>query len=126
MYPLIVKNSICSTSGLKRVIICFCHLQSLPLFSVFFNLKKYQACPLVSRQASTTFQTGIFEYHQGFFFAILGRGPRAFQIGKISAVNHYFGKFSKQTRAAFLVSLKTKLAITHTIAIKLKENRMQF
>ena len=62
---------------------------------------------------------------QGFFFAILGRGPRAFQIGKISAVNHYFGKFSKQTRTAFLVSLKTKLAITHTIAIKLKENRMQ-
>ena len=60
------------------------------------------------------------------FFAISGRGPRAFQIGKISAVNHYFGKFSKQTRTAFLVSLKTKLAITHTIAIKLKENRMQF
>ena len=60
------------------------------------------------------------------FFAILGRGPWAFQIGKISAVNHYFGKFSKQTRTAFLVSLKTKLAITHTIAIKLKENRMQF
>ena len=63
---------------------------------------------------------------QGFFFAILGRGPRAFQIGKISVINHYFGKFSKQTRTAFLVSLKTKLAITHTIAIKLKENRMQF
>ena len=62
----------------------------------------------------------------GIFFANLGRGPRAFQIGKISAVNHYFGKFSKQTRTAFLVSLKTKLAITHTIAIKLKENRMQF
>ena len=58
----------------------------------------------------------------GIFFAILGRGPRAFQIGKISAVNHYFGKFSRQT-TAFLVSLKTKLAITHTIAIKLKENR---
>ena len=62
----------------------------------------------------------------GIFFAILGRGPRAFQIGKISAVNHFFGKFSKQTGTAFLVSLKTKLAITHTIAIKLKENRMQF
>ena len=60
------------------------------------------------------------------FFAILGRGPRAFEIGKTSAVNHYFGKFSKQTRTAFLVSLKTKLAITHTIAIKLKENRMKF
>ena len=62
----------------------------------------------------------------GILFAIWGRGPRAFQIGKISVVNHYFGKFSKQTRTAFLVSLKTKLAITHTIAIKLKENRMQF
>ena len=62
----------------------------------------------------------------GIFFAILGRGPRAFQIGKISVVNHYFGKLSKQTRTAFLVSLKTKLAITHTIAINLKENRMQF
>ena len=62
----------------------------------------------------------------GIFLAILGRGPRAFQIGKISVVNHFFGKFSKQTRTAFLVSLKTKLAITHTIAIKLKEKRMQF
>ena len=56
--------------------------------------------------------------YQGFFFAIFGRGPRAFQIGKISAVNHYFGKFSKQTKTAFLVSLKTKLALTHNIAIK--------
>ena len=27
-------------------------------------------------------------HHPGIFFAILGRGPRAFQIGKISAVNH--------------------------------------
>ena len=64
-----------------------------------------------------------FTVHAGIFFAILGRGPRAFQIGKISAVNHYFGKFSKQTRTAFLVSLKTKLAITHTIAIKLRKIR---
>ena len=62
--------------------------------------------------------------HPGIFFSILGRGPRALQIGKISAVNHYFGKFSKQTRTAFLVSLKTKLTITHTNAIKLKENRI--
>ena len=68
----------------------------------------------------------LFGLPTGIFFAILGRGPRAFQIGKNSAVNHYFGKFSKQTRTAFLVSLKTKLAITHTIAIKLKENRIQF
>ena len=68
-------------------------------------------------------QVQFQNHHPGIFFAVLGRGPRAFQFGKISAVNHYCGKFSKQTRTAFLV---TKLAITHTIAIKLKENRMQF
>ena len=73
-----------------------------------------------------TSRAWYFHSPAGIFFAILGRGPRAFQIGKISAVNHYFGKFSKQTRTAFLVSLKTKLAITHTITIKLTENRMQF
>ena len=28
------------------------------------------------------------DLHSGIFLAILGRGPRAFQIGKISAVNH--------------------------------------
>ena len=32
---------------------------------------------------------------QGFFLAILGRGPRAFHIGKISVVNLLIGKFSK-------------------------------
>ena len=31
---------------------------------------------------------GYCEEGQGFFFAILGRGPRAFQVGKICAVNH--------------------------------------
>ena len=32
---------------------------------------------------------------QGFFFVILGRGPRVFQIGKSSMVNPYYkiGKF---------------------------------
>ena len=44
---------------------------------------------------------------QGFFVAILGRGRKAFQIGKISAVNHLIGKFSKQTITAFSVNLKT-------------------
>ena len=63
---------------------------------------------------------------QGFFLQFWEGSLGPFRLGKISAVNHYFGKFPKQTRTAFLVSLKTKLAITHTIAIKLKENRMQF
>ena len=30
---------------------------------------------------------------QGFFFGNFGKGPRAFQIGKISAVNPKIGKF---------------------------------
>ena len=81
---------------------------------------------MCSRDKFPAKSSKLTQEYTGIFFAILGRGPRAFQIGKISAVNHYFGKFSKQTRTAFLVSLKTKLAITHTIAIKLKENRMQF
>ena len=33
--------------------------------------------------------------YAGIFLAILGRGPRAFQIGKISAVNLLIEKFSK-------------------------------
>ena len=42
------------------------------------------------------------EVPSGFFFAILGRGPRAFQIGKISVVNHYIGKIA----ALFICALQ--------------------
>ena len=98
------------------------------LFSVFMYCHECQlpsSCHVIGELSREI--TCIATYKQpGIFFAILGRGPRAFQIGKINAVNHYFGKFSKQTRTAFLVSLKTKIANTHIIAIKLKENRMQF
>ena len=31
----------------------------------------------------------------GIFLAILGRGPRAFLIGKINDINPEFGKFSE-------------------------------
>ena len=31
-------------------------------------------------------------YAPGIFFSILGRGPRAFQIGKINVVNPLIGK----------------------------------
>ena len=55
----------------------------------------------------------------GFFFTILGRGPRAFQIGKISMVNPKTGKFVSSQLQHF-GQLKNKLAITHTIASKLK------
>ena len=43
--------------------------------------------PLELKTESSDVPTGIF-------FSIFGRGPKAFQIGKISAVNYYFGKFS--------------------------------
>ena len=34
----------------------------------------------------------------GIFFAILGRGPRAFLIGKISSVNQEIGKISSHSK----------------------------
>ena len=34
----------------------------------------------------------------GIFLAILGRGPRAFLIGKISNINPEFGKFSEYSK----------------------------
>ena len=45
--------------------------------------------------------TAVFSYIQqsqwtaGIFLAILGKGPRAFLVGKFSDVNPEFGKFSK-------------------------------
>ena len=36
--------------------------------------------------------------HAGMFLAILGRGSRAFVIGKISDVNPEFGKFSEYSK----------------------------
>ena len=40
-----------------------------------------------------------FDRHlAGIFLAILGRGPRAFLIGKISDVNPEFGKFSEYSK----------------------------
>ena len=34
----------------------------------------------------------------GIFSAVLGRGPRAFLIGKISDIHPEFGKFSKHAK----------------------------
>ena len=59
------------------------------------------------------------------FFAILGRGPLAFQIGKSRMVYHTTKLGNQLYGSAQLChfwSIKNKLAITHTIAIKLKEN----
>ena len=51
-------------------------------------------------------------------FAILGRGPWAFQIGKISVVNPQIGKFVMVYHYVIFGQYKNKLAITHTFAIK--------
>ena len=53
------------------------------------------------------------------FFSDFGRCPRAFQIGKISVQNPYIGKFVIVQNYGIFGQLKNKLAITHTIAIKL-------
>ena len=42
---------------------------------------------------------------QGFFSAILGRGPRAFLIGKISDIHPEFGKFSKHSKLMIFSNL---------------------
>ena len=44
----------------------------------------------------TTWCRGFFP--PGIFSAILGRGPRAFLIGKISDIYPEFGKFSKHSK----------------------------
>ena len=41
----------------------------------------------------------------GIFSAILGRGPRAFLIGKISDIHPEFGKFSKHSKLMIFSNL---------------------
>ena len=41
----------------------------------------------------------------GIFSAILGRGPRAFLIGKISDIYREFGKFSKHSKLMIFSNL---------------------
>ena len=44
---------------------------------------------------SQNLSVNCLKNRQGFFLAILGRGPRAFLIGKISDIKPEFGKFSE-------------------------------
>ena len=43
--------------------------------------------------------------YSGIFSAILGRGPRAFLIGKISDIHPEFGKFSKHSKLMIFSNL---------------------
>ena len=45
------------------------------------------------------------EIGPGIFSAILGRGPRAFLIGKISDIHPEFGKFSKHSKLMIFSNL---------------------
>ena len=52
--------------------------------------------------------TGFHEIKKklpGIFLAILGRGPRAFLIGKVSDVNPEFGKFSEYSKLIIFCKL---------------------
>ena len=63
-------------------------------FFGFFFAKYRVICDMVVFVGFFFFVTSTFMFGiaanilcQRFFFAILGRGPRAFQIGKVSVVN---------------------------------------
>ena len=50
---------------------------------------------------------------QRFFLAILGRGPRAFLIGKFSDVKPEFGKFSKYSQLIIFSNLTYLIKVFH-------------
>ena len=49
----------------------------------------------------------------GIFFAILGMGPRAFLIGKISDVNPGFGKIPEHSNLMFSKLTESILKVIH-------------
>ena len=49
----------------------------------------------------------------GIFLAILGRGPRAFLIGKVSDVNPEFGKFSEYSKLIIFYKLTYLIKLMH-------------
>ena len=51
--------------------------------------------------------------HSGIFLAILGRGPRAFLIGKFSDVNPEFGKFSKYSQLIIFSNVTYLIKVFH-------------
>ena len=48
-----------------------------------------------------------------FFFAILGRGPRAFLIGKVSDINPEFGKFLKYSQLMIFLNVTYLIKVFH-------------
>ena len=52
-------------------------------------------------------------FKQGFFLAILGRGPWAFLIGKFSNVNPEFGKFSKYSQLIIFTNVTYHIKVFH-------------
>ena len=57
------------------------------------------------------------EKEVGIFWAILGRGPRGFQIGKISMVNPWIGKLVIVHNYSIFGQLKKNSFYTYYIAI---------
>ena len=55
----------------------------------------------------------LFRDKAGIFWAILGRGPRAFLIGKISDVKPEFGKFSEYLKLIMFSKLTQLIKLMH-------------
>ena len=68
---------------------------SSPNSPVYDDMGRYTFKPIKCFKAPDSLTIQIVYTTSEMFFAILGRGPRAFLIGKFSDVNPEFGKFSK-------------------------------
>ena len=55
----------------------------------------------------------MYRLISGIFLAILGRGPKAFLIGKISEVNPKFGKISEYSKLIILSKLTYIIKLMH-------------
>ena len=69
---------------------------------------------------SSVFPTSLYSHRRrledsnsGIFLAILGRGPRAFLIGKFSDVNPEFGKFSKYLQLIIFSNVTYLIEVFH-------------
>ena len=66
-------------------------------------------------------QRFFLQFWEGIFLAILGRGPRAFLIGKISDVNPEFGTFSEYSKLIIF----SKLTFNQAYAFRIFDNSIK-
>ena len=64
-----------------------------------------------------------FFFVSGIFLAILGRGPRAFLIGKYRDVNLEFGKFSKYSQLIIFSNVTYLIKVFHLESLIITYNQ---